>query len=254
MKKISLLIILLNSIYVNAQLYIGPEVGTNLITMRNKDIGKEFNLGWHGGIRTSYFFSDYFSLTGGVYFTEKRQAYSSLDTAAVEVFGFSLEDLIPGINLDQYTSTIGSVSQYYIQIPIMASYKLDNFSLSAGPFVGFMIRAWSREESSTDVPFLKVIDMSTIDSTGFLTALLPPAESTTFTETSSKSNLRIFDYGFKAGLSYQVNSLGFNLSYLFSLTDYRIDRGDLDLQRHHYFQFSINYDFGWTGNLGNSRY
>ena len=73
-------------------------------------------------------------------------------------------------------------------------------------------------------------------------------------ESSSKENLRSFDFGLKAGISYRMDNFSVNLSYLYSIPDYRVDRGDLDLQRHSYFQASVNYNFRLGKQKNDSRY
>lgn len=239
----------------SAQFIAGPEFGTNLTQMEKTDLGINYHLGWHGGVRTEYHFNDFFSLSGSILFTQKQKSYLDADTSAIEILGFNLEDIgIPGADFNEYTSIRGNISQYYIQLPFQARYSLNNFSIAAGPYIGFMVHAWTKQTSSSEIPLFKTIDFDSIDPTGFLQLLLPPAESSDFTESSSQQNLRTFDYGFKTSLDYRVNQVGLHLSYLFGLPDYRIDRGAFDLSRHHYFQFSVSYLFGFGTDFGNSRY
>lgn len=233
------------------QITIGPEVGANFIQVRTNNLGDDYHLGFNGGLSAEYIFTDHFSVKSGIYFTQKKQSYSSADTNAVEIFGFDLQGLIPGIKLEEYSSISGLVSQSYIQLPIMPTYIYDNFSISAGPFFGFMLRAWRKEEHKSEIPALNVINLDSLDPSGLLSLLMPPASSAEFIETSSKENLRIFDYGFKTSVAYRMDNFAVSFSYLYGLPDYRIDRGSSGLQRHSYFQAGMSYNF-LIGNVKSS--
>lgn len=254
-KTFSTFIALVLNLCAFSQFYISPEFGTNLLKIRKTDLGKDFHIGWHGGLRVSYELNSYFTLESGAYFTQKSQSFEEKDTSPVEIFGFNLEDLgIPGTDFNKYSSTEGIVSQYYVQVPIVATYSFKGFHISYGPYLAYMVHAWTKQEEFTEVPFMKAFNIEEFDTTGFISAFLPPAESTNFSESSSRENLNCMDWGFKSTVSYRPNNFGIQLSYLLGLPDYRIDRGELEKKRHHYFQLTMSYRFGFhTQSEFNSR-
>lgn len=229
-----------------SQFYLGPEIGVNLIPADRNEIVSNYHLGIHSGLRTSYYFADYFSIQSGIYYTQKSQLFSDADTSPVDIFGFNIEDLgIPGTDFNQYSKSQSSVRQSYIQIPLQASYSIKGFTASAGLYFGFMISAWTKTETYTEVPFMKLINIEELDPTGILGILLPAPETTTFEETSSKEYLKGFDMGLKTTLSYQPENFGVHLSYQYGFSDYRIESEEDDIIRHSYFQLSLSYLFGF---------
>ncbi|MFT5819765.1 MAG: hypothetical protein ACI8ZM_000990 [Crocinitomix sp.] len=233
---------------VNAQkIKFGPELGFNMISLESSDLGNSFAPGFHGGVNFEYNFTDNFYLRSGIFATQKRQAYSSNDTVLVNLFGF--EDLIgiDGVNLESYTATSGRITQMYLELPLMAGYKYEGFSVYAGPYFAYMLSARKKEIKSIDTPFLRTVDVATLVPDGFdagiLLATLPAAEETTFSESTSKANLRQFDMGLKAGISYEFNNLMANINYQYGFSDYQTTSKDA-LENHSYFQLTLNYNFG----------
>lgn len=227
---------------VSQSISFGPEVGFNTVLLQKDDLGNEFRLGWNSGAAFNWSFTEYLSLRTGVYFSQRHKNYFGSDTSELNVFGFDLNDLgIPGADFNVYTKTSGVTSQYGIEIPIMASYDYKGFSIFAGPYMHFMVRAWTREKTETNIPFLQTFNIDSLDPTGFISFLFPPAYEEDFSESSSRKNLRTFDYGFKAGMSYEANGFRTSGYYTFGIPDYRVDRGADDLKNHHYFSFSVAY-------------
>lgn len=250
MKLVNVLTIclLLNVVNVNAQkIKLGPEIGFNLIPMSTNDLGANFQPGLYGGVNFEYHFRDNFSIRSGFFASQKRQSFESFDSVLVNLFG--LEDLIgiENVNLNSYTTIDRTVSEFYVEMPLMASYNYKQFSFSAGPYFAYLLSARKREIKSIDTPFLRVVDVATLVPDGvdvsLLLATLPPAEETTFTESSSKAQLQLFDMGFKAGVRYEMNNLGVNLNYQYGIFDYQTTSKDV-LENHSYFQLTLNYNFG----------
>lgn len=230
--------------------YAGPEIGANLISVQQSDLGTNFQLGFHGGGNIEYRFNNYFSLRAGVFATQKRQAYDSYDSTKINLFG--LEDNLPvdvdGLNLYSYKEINGTVSQIYTEIPLMATYTYKHFSLFAGGYAAYMITTRKKEEELINTPLTRAFDIETIlggnDPTGGLAAaLLPPGYERSFTESSSKSGFKAFDFGLKAGLRYEMDDFGLNLNYLYGLTGYQTKAASSESVNHHYFQLSLNYNF-----------
>lgn len=241
-----LVLLIFSSNFSSAQkLILGPEIGTNLIMMERTDLGRNYHLGWFVGGNVEYELTDYFSLRSGLYFSQRKKMFESADTAQLEVLGFDMSSLgIEGIDFNIYSKTKGVVSQFGIEIPLLAAFNYKGISIFGGPYMHFMTGTWSKAITESRIPFLQTFDIDSLDPTGFLKYLFPPAESSTFNETSSKENLRGFDYGFKTGISYTSENFRVNLYYVLGIPDYRIDRGVNDVNAHHYYSMSINYNFG----------
>lgn len=234
-----------SNLALSQKLSLGPELGVNLIMLEKEDLGRNYHLGWYDGVNAEYKFHDLFSVRSGLYFSHRKKMYGSSDTASLNVFGFSPDDLgISGVDFSIYTKTTGVVSQFGIEMPLLAALNLKEVSIFAGPYMNFMFGAYSREEKDTRVPFLQAINIDSLDPSGMLSQFLPPAETHTFDEFTSKANYRMFDFGFKAGMSYTADRFRLNLYYTLGLPDYRVDRGDDEANPHRYFTMSIAYNFG----------
>jgi len=262
MKKIiSLAVVsLLSMTGICQKIRIGPEIGFNAITIENTDLSKDFQPGWHGGIAFEYDFFESFAIKIGIYYSQKRQQYTDSDTSSIldalgglggfgggGTDGIDLGEIsgldIPGIDLNSYTNYTGRQSQHYFELPIMAEYKFKGLRVYGGGYMGFMFAARSKVQEITNTPATQTIDISSLDSTGLLSFFLPAPYSESYSENSNTTNLRVFDYGVKAGVGYETNNIGFHLAYQYGIPDYRIDREGSSLQNHQYFQFSINYMF-----------
>lgn len=248
MKKIAFLIILAVSLNSQAQkLAFGPELGGNLILIEKTDLGRNYHLGWFDGAHVEYSFFDLLSVRSGVYFSHRKKMYGSADTSEFNVFGFSPSDLgIPGVDFNIYSQTTGIVSLFGVEVPLLASLNYKGLSIFGGPYFNFMVGAWSRETYHQEIPFLKAINIDSIDQSGVISGFFPPAETTTFSESSSKTNFRSLDFGFKTGASYTAKNFRFNLYYTFGLPDYRNSNEGEDNNPHRYFSASLAYNFSFS--------
>jgi hypothetical protein len=243
----------------NGKVYLGPEVGMNIIPIENTGVGYNFQLGYHLGAHLKYHFSEKFKLSSGVFLSQKKKAYSSSSTSSVlnsfnDLLGFGgmtggidslgLDSLIniPGLNLNMTKDVKGVSSELFIEIPVLANLKLNHFNIYLGPYAGFLISANRKEEITTDIPVLDVIDLETIDPTGLSSLFLPSSG----TESSSKSGtdgLRSIDFGAIAGIGYEINNLHFNLMYSHGLLDYRDDNKNESTETLKVIRISIVYLF-----------
>lgn len=230
---------------------VGPEIGLNLIQLEKQDIGNNYQPGWYGGLAYEYKINDWLSVRTGAYYSQSRQAYNSEDTSMTPLLSSFIDSstMIPGIDLNTYTSIHGRQSLNYLQVPVQANFSWNNIQLSLGGYFGFLIGARQKESIVERTPFMSTIDIASIDPTGFLSSFLPAAYKESFKESSETTNLRVFDYGLKAGIGYQFNQFGVQASYSFGLPDYRTTVGTGTVLRNKYFQFSIRYmfAFGKTG-------
>ena len=231
---------------VNAQKFsLGPELGANLIMLENEDVGRNYHLCWFDGINAEYKFYDLFSVRSGFYFSHRKKMYASADTSEFTVFGFSPNELgIPGVDFNVYSKTRGVVSQFGLEVPLLACLNVKEFSIFAGPYMNFMVGAWKKEATDTRIPFLQAINIDSIDQSGMISSLFPPGETHTFSESSLSTGYRVFDFGFKTGMSYTADRFRLNMYYTFGIPDYRTDRGTDDVNRHSYFTMSLAYNFG----------
>lgn len=226
--------------------YIGPELGMNLIPTQKSDLGQDFQLGWHAGVNAEFYFNENFSLRSGIFATQKKQYFEGFDSSQVNTFG--LEDALglDGVNLYSYTATERTVSEFYLELPLMAAYNLGPVSFYGGPYVSYLFSARTKETRNITTPFLQAIDIGSFidDPTGgLLDAFLPPASETIFDESSSRSGLQTIDTGIKAGIRYDMNRLGINVYYQYGVLDYQtIAKPERDV--HDYVQLTLNYNFG----------
>lgn len=236
------------------ELRLGHEVGLNLINLNKPDLGSNYAVCWSGGVHSTYSFTDYFSLRSGILVSQRKKYYESADTSQLPLIGFDPSSLgIPGVDFSVYSTTTVVKTQLGIEIPIMASYNYKGLSIFAGPYVNMMVGAWSKELTKTTIPLLKAIDIDSLDPSGTIGAFLPPAENEIFVESSSKSNLRFFDYGFKGGVSFTGDNFTTSVMYNYGLPDYRISKGTDDKSSHQYFSVNVAYTFKiWPKNSSSS--
>ncbi|PCI98547.1 MAG: hypothetical protein COB15_05800 [Flavobacteriales bacterium] len=239
---------------------IGPEIGVNIIPIENSGIGQNYQLGYHFGGHIKYHFSKKYKLSTGLFITQKKKGYSSSTTSSVLTLldnflefsgGFGgapdttdLDSLIniPGLNMDMTEDIKGVSSEIFIEIPLLANYKYKNVNFYLGPYVGILISATRKEELTTDIPVLDVIDMEDLGLDG-LTSFFLPSSGTEVSSISGTDGLRTIDFGLNAGIGYEMNNLHFNLMYSHGLLDYRADNEGEPLETLKLFRISIAYLF-----------
>ena len=253
-----LLIIVTNSY--GQKISLGPEVGVNIIPIENTEIGYNYQLGYHFGGHVKYHFSGRFKLSSGLFISQKKKSYSSMETGSVLTL---LDDLlggfgglgggndtsgldsvinIPGLNLEMTESIKGITSEIFIEIPVLANYKIKNLNLYLGPYMGILLTASRKEILTTDIPALDVIDLDALGLGGF-TSFLLPSSGTETSSTSGTDGLRLIDFGANAGIGYEMNNLHFNFMYSHGLLDYRDDNKGSSTETLKLFRISIAYFF-----------
>ncbi|MBK6527892.1 MAG: hypothetical protein IPG07_21475 [Crocinitomicaceae bacterium] len=69
-------------------------------------------------------------MRSGLYFSHRKKMYGSADTSEFTVFGFSPSELgIPGVDFNVYSKTKGVVSQFGLELPLLACLNLKEFSI-----------------------------------------------------------------------------------------------------------------------------
>ena len=235
------------------KIYLGLELGSNVISVEKTALGRNFQLGPYAGVSLNYNLRENLRISSGLFYSQRKKMYFESDTSSafddLLSFGGNSEEFdslvnMPGVDMSVYENTKGMATENYLEIPIMVSYTYDNFVVSAGPYVGFLMSARKKEEIRTTTPLFQVFDVSLIDSTGMFSMFLPPADETRSTESSSINNLQRFDIGAAFGLGYRMDNVKFNLSYTIGFRDYRIDQGADDKNTHKAIRASVSYYFG----------
>lgn len=235
---LTLILLISFSLGFSQKIHLGPEIGVNIIPIENTEIGYNYQLGYHFGGHFKYHFSDRWKLSSGIFISQKKKGYSSSSTSSVltllddmlgdfgglggtpDTSGLDSIINIPGLNLDMTESIKGVSSEIFIEIPILANYKIRNFNIYLGPYAGILLTASRKEELTTDIPVLDVIDMDALGLGGFTSFFLPSSGTETST-VSGTDGLRILDFGINGGIGYEMNDLHFNLMYSHGLLDYR---------------------------------
>ena len=271
MKKIfTFLILLIPFIGFGQKVSLAPEIGLNIIPMSGSDIGQNYQFGYHFGGHLKYHFSKKFKLSTGIFLTQKKKEYSSSTTSSaltliddlLNGFGGAGGGLgIPGgtgdlgldslgLNTDMTESIRGVSSELFIEIPLLANYKVKNVNFYLGPYAALLITANRKEEKTTDIPILDVIDVdallesSGLGGFGSLATSFLPSSGTESSEKYGTAGLRTLDFGINAGIGYEMNNLHFNFTYSHGLLDYRDDankEGNTETLK--LFRISIAYFF-----------
>lgn len=230
------------------QLSIGLDLGTNLMPVEKDDLGKVYKPTFNGGAFVDYDFTNHFRIRSGIYYSQKTHTTSQLDTGLLNLFG--LEDQLPaGIPLDLSTYSVekSRIAQFYVELPVLATYKLEWFSVYMGPYFGYMVNTNRATSSSTTIPFLQTVDLATLDPTGgILTAILPPAYSEDFNQSSSDAGLKKLELGLRAGIGMEFNNIGVNMAYNYGFLRHRMAVQTGDNKPYSYVQVSINYKFSFA--------
>jgi hypothetical protein len=263
MKLLFLLLSLNLSLSYAQKLKFGPELGFNLINVEDQNIGDNYQTGWHTGIFAEYELKKWFGVSAGLYYTQKRQSFESSDVSQNALTLLLAEqgiEELDAIDLNTYSQTNGRVALNYLQLPVLAVFKQNSFSFKLGGYFGYMFNTRSKINEEKNTPFVSVIDINALGLDALsptisqlVGSFLPPASETNFSETTSKSGLSSIDFGLKAGITYEANSIGFNASYVYGLKDYRSGNLTGSMKNNSYFQFSIAYYFA-KGSLKKSHF
>ena len=130
--------------------------------------------------------------------------------------GFTGSEMDNSTGVDVNIDLKGRVN--YLNLPIMAKYYVsENFSLEAGPQIGFLLSA----ESETEVSGGGISETEEVD---------------------FKDDLKSTDFALNLGAGYKLDSgLNFGLRYSMGLTDVP-DEGSSDF-KHSVLQLSVGYSF-----------
>lgn len=247
--KFSLAFFLLIStdVIVCQNISLGPEIGGNIINVESTPLGNNYQLGMHFGARVNYPFSAHFSLSSGVFLTQKKKRYSFMDTTTTFDAGGLLGGLLGGgvpdpdnVQAEIFTTTKGAVSQLYLEIPILIDYKFNHIHFYVGPSIGFLLSA-NRKETSESTSNATDVTSFLPGGLGDLIDLGQAASEPDVIETNTKDGLNSIDFGLVGGIGYNMDHLQFNLMYTYGFLDYENDTNNKELENHQTVRFSIAY-------------
>ena len=252
MKKITLLsfaLILATALF-SQKISLGPEVGVNLIHTEKTELGNDYQLGMHFGIQVRYNLNEHFAISSGVYATQKKKKYTTVDTTTTpDLVGGLLGGFLGGgagnSEANVYNTTKGLVSELYLEIPILMHYKIKNVDFFAGPYTNILLNANRKEVTTSEST---AVDPTSLIPGGFgglggLLSGLTSSPDEGSTESTSTEGLSATDFGVIAGVGYHVNNLQFNLMYTYGFLDYRTDIENEAKINHEVIRFSVAYLF-----------
>lgn len=239
---------------------LGPRAGFNLLPDFEDQLQNNFKIGLNGGLKGSYKFNKNLAIKMELNFTQKGKSYSNtktdhLFTSFNELLGAFIDtstiSSLQGVVDDGiYSSYNGYHKLSYIEMPLLAEATFYKFKLSAGPYVGLLIKSYTKETLNQNIPLLDIVS-PLIDSLGFaaifvnnlINTSFPGYRQTSITESTFSSNFTKINYGFLMQLSYQIHPQTFlEVSYSRALNSYLNDKSNnIQLTT---FTLSLTYNFG----------
>lgn len=206
---------------------------------------KSFKISPEAGIKVKLDISKHVGFTTGVFYNQKAKYYQyqgthSFFTDLANSFfgGFGIDTLIEDvigttsefINDTIYDHYAGRVNIHYLQVPLMATVDIKNFSFSAGAYLGFKIGASATETLEQDFPLYTTIspafqsDPTLALVSTFFTAAYPALDKPVVTDIQNINYLNSFDYGLMAELTGRFDQrFSMSLSATYGLSDYSND-------------------------------
>lgn len=266
MKKLYLLMLLLGSLQVLAQSEqqlskwsVGGSVYGNLLPEKDNLEQLFFKPGVSAGINAGYKFNEHFTLKTGLMFAQKGKMYHKEDTLSLlksfngligTIVDTGIVNSVAGyINDKVYSHYEGYNRLGYIEIPLLAEFSGSHFKFAAGPYIGLLVNAHTKESLKQDIPALDLIK-PVIDSLGFAAALVQGMVQSAFpgynqpyiTETSETADFVQLKYGYMIQLSYKIYPNTFlELRFSQSLNDYL--KNDPDHTKIMALSIGVNYSF-----------
>jgi len=206
---------------------------------------KSFKIAPEAGIKVKLDISKHFGFTTGVFYNQKAKYYqynathSFFTDLANSFFGsFGIDTLVEDIvgttsefiNDTIYDHTTGRVNIHYLQVPLMATLDIKNFSFSAGVYLGFKIGASATETLEQDFPLYTTFSpifesdptLSLVSS--FFTAAYPALKEPQISDIENITYVNSFDYGLMGEITGRFDQrFSMSLSATYGLTDYSND-------------------------------
>jgi len=208
--------------------------------------------------------SKHIGITSGIFYMQKAKYYafnttqSFLTDIATSPFsgGAATTDIIlatlgttaTAINDTVYSNYSGKVNIHYMQIPLMVTYDIKNFSVSAGGYIGIKLGAKSTVALNQALPFLQTFDPLLSDSTiapiiGFFTMAYPGLNKP-YISTSTPDFINSTDFGLMLELAERINErIKITASSTYGITNYSTDEKKY-AGKHFTINFNIGVSFG----------
>ena len=233
----------------------GPEAALAVNILPETSLGSNAALGGTFGIKANYALKKGFSISTGIYYSEKSMHYSSSYTTPTPSLNTVLNilastqnlpfDPSKAFNTDSKVSIDGQINEHFIEIPVLCKYQHEGISIFAGPYIGFLGGAKNKQVKETTVPFVETVNFQEIAGGGIggflISSLAPPAYKREESVSHSTTDLNKYDFGVTAGIGYEFEHLNFNLSYSQGFLDYRQNRGDASKAVFKTLRFSVAY-------------
>jgi len=253
MKKLLVLIFTLNFYYQlsGQKITIGPEIGMNLFKIEATDLGTNYQLGYFFGVGINNKFSDYFSLSSGIFLSQKKKQYSFVDTTTtpdpfaslIPIFTGGIPGTTPSNEAYIYTTTDIRLSELYLQVPVLANLTLSNFVFFSGPYASFLLNVKQNIVKTTEST---ATDISTFlpDEFNAFSSFLQPNKNNepTISSSTSKDGLTTFDVGITTGLGYKLNNLSLKTCFSYGFMDFQKEKNS-PINNHQIFTISLAYLF-----------
>jgi hypothetical protein len=268
MKKVLIIIICFLAIQIKAQvineqqyskLGFSLRAGGSLLPDFDNQFQNNYKLGLTGGLAGTYKFNKYLGLKleasisqrGISYsYSEKDNLFSSFNSLIGMIIDTSLIGSIQGyIDDGVYSDYNGYHKLTYVESPLLAEFSIKKFTLTAGPYFGYLIKSYTKESLDQNIPLLDIVS-PVIDSLGFaatfvkalINSTFPGYESTVLTESTASSKFTKLNYGFLVQLSYEIyNHTYLEARYSRNLNYYLID--DKSSSQLSNFTLSFIYNF-----------
>ncbi len=225
----------------NHKWQIAPELGGNLVQVEKDTFGGIFQPTFYAGPNITYNVNSFLGVRSGVFFTQKKHTYSESDVAPLVIPGFDVS-VIENVDFNVYNSSKHRITQYYLEVPLMAVLRYKKFNFYTGPNFSYMLFARTLEENITEIPALSVIDFEAFDPDGQFTTFLPAASTYELKKTTSTKDLNSFDFSVRGGVGVEMDRVGINLFYNYSFLKYRNGSSN-DKRNYRYFQATVSYNF-----------
>lgn len=253
MKKVLVIFFLFGKFQINAQEVkekqytdwsVGIRAGASLLPDFEDQLQRNYKLGLNAGINTTYKFNKFLSFKMEVNYAQKGKSYSydekdnlftSFNDLLALVIDTSIARSLQGyVDDGVYSSYKGYHKLSYVEVPLLTEFNYYKFKLTAGPYLGILVNAYTKESLDQNIPLLDVIS-PLIDSLGIPSFLInglidssfPGYKDTYISENTNSEKFTKFNFGFLLQLSYQIHQNTFlEARYARGLNSYLMDKSE----------------------------
>ncbi|HRG59801.1 MAG TPA: outer membrane beta-barrel protein [Bacteroidia bacterium] len=273
MKKVLLIVLMLQGVCLNAQTNSDQQYskwsinllgGGSLLPDFENQLQNNFKLGINSSIAGNYKLNKYLGFKVEACFSQRGKSFQYTETDHLFT---SFNELIGGI-ID--TSITGAINGYvddgiystyngyhklsYLELPLLTELSYKKFKISAGPYIGLLIKSYTKQSLDQDIPLLDIIS-PVIDSLGFASFLVKGLINSTFpgynqtyvSESTSSSIFTKINFGLLVQLSFEIYEQTYlNARFSRNLNNYLIDGSNTSQLSN--FSIGISYHFKLKNN------